>query len=159
MCQVLAISVILLWLLVATGTVKNVLYGNLFQAPRCISRIKFHKAIIWLLAACHSNDCPHRAGPVHLFKVVMCEIVTFWHVELSWSTAVVDTIPCYLDGVFTFYRTVVVITTAYSRKRILYTNLVRLQEQHDSATCLRAQTKVAIADVHHFGLGGDLLVA
>jgi hypothetical protein len=63
MCQVLAISVILLWLLVATGTVKNVLYGNLFQAPclremekkaaamereppRCISRIKFHKAII-----------------------------------------------------------------------------------------------------------------
>jgi hypothetical protein len=31
--QVLAVSVILLWLVVATGTVKNVLYGNLFQAP------------------------------------------------------------------------------------------------------------------------------
>jgi hypothetical protein len=30
---VLAIGVILLWLVVATGTVKNTLYGNLFEAP------------------------------------------------------------------------------------------------------------------------------
>jgi hypothetical protein len=30
---VLAISVVLLWLVVATGTVKNILYGNLFEAP------------------------------------------------------------------------------------------------------------------------------
>jgi tellurite resistance protein TehA-like permease len=31
--QVLAISVMLLWVVVATGTVKNILYGNLFEAP------------------------------------------------------------------------------------------------------------------------------
>jgi hypothetical protein len=30
---VLAISVVLLWVLVAIGTVKNVLYGKLFDAP------------------------------------------------------------------------------------------------------------------------------
>ena len=31
--QVFAISVMLLWLVVATGTMKNVLYGNLVDAP------------------------------------------------------------------------------------------------------------------------------
>lgn len=30
---VLAVSVMLLWLVVASGTVKNILYGNLFEAP------------------------------------------------------------------------------------------------------------------------------
>jgi hypothetical protein len=30
---VLATSVILLWVVVATGTVKNMVYGNLFEAP------------------------------------------------------------------------------------------------------------------------------
>jgi hypothetical protein len=37
--QVLAISVMLLWLVVATGTVKNILYGNLFEAP-CLREIE-----------------------------------------------------------------------------------------------------------------------
>lgn len=29
----LAISVILLWLVVAVGTMKNIVHGNLFEAP------------------------------------------------------------------------------------------------------------------------------
>jgi hypothetical protein len=31
--QVLAISVMFLWLIVTVGTIKNMLYGNLFDAP------------------------------------------------------------------------------------------------------------------------------
>jgi hypothetical protein len=37
--QVLAISVMLLWIVVSIGTVKNILYGNLFEAP-CLREIE-----------------------------------------------------------------------------------------------------------------------
>jgi hypothetical protein len=42
---VLAISVILLWFVVAAGTVKNILYGNLFEAP-CLREIEKKAAAV-----------------------------------------------------------------------------------------------------------------
>ena len=31
--QIISVSVILLWLVVASATLKNIIYGNLFSAP------------------------------------------------------------------------------------------------------------------------------
>jgi hypothetical protein len=43
----------LLWLIVATGTVKNVFYGNLFEAP-CLRELE-KKAAVASLGKPHHN--------------------------------------------------------------------------------------------------------